>query len=180
MYVPGESNGELPKYMLPKLNARLIRSVAKYFAHLPYRLSSTCRLKKFLRKSGFIREKNDGKVFDRTIEYDNEACSAPSLTYNQHAPLLYRMIVRKTRDGGLTIGMLRASLRLLGLPTSQPPPSVVPYPNSKSLSRRRGSVSRSSDDIGEARRVPLVSCRGRCRAGGRVVGAGIRTDPTSY
>jgi hypothetical protein len=54
----------------------------KYFEHLPYRLSRTCKLKKFLRNAGWSRDRNEGKALERTREYDNEACSAPSL-YSQ-------------------------------------------------------------------------------------------------
>ena len=94
VYVPGESKGELPKYlhslaeshqpleetyMLPKLNARLILSVMKYLEHLPYRLSRTCRLKKFFRKAGWSNENKVGNALLSTREYEREACNAPSL-----------------------------------------------------------------------------------------------------
>jgi len=81
-YVPSESKGELPRYLPisshlliyegtyidPKLNARLIRSVMKYFEHLPYKLSNTWSLKKFLRNVGWSKDRNVGNALFKTRE----------------------------------------------------------------------------------------------------------------
>jgi hypothetical protein len=81
-YVPSESKGELPRYLSissrplvyegtyidPKLNALLIRSVIKYFEHLPYKLSRTWSLKKFFRNVGWSKDRNVGKALFKTSE----------------------------------------------------------------------------------------------------------------
>jgi hypothetical protein len=82
--------------MLPKLNARRIRSVMKYLEHRPYRLSNTCRLKKFFKNTGLSSENNVGNALDSTSEYDKEAWSAPSLSCQ---PLNEYETPKKYREG---------------------------------------------------------------------------------
>jgi hypothetical protein len=86
VYVPGASNGELPRYLphqfdeptapqpnrathiLPKLNARLILSVLKYLEHRPQRLPNGCRVKALAKKDGRSRERYVSNVLERTSE----------------------------------------------------------------------------------------------------------------
>jgi len=95
VYVPGESKGELPKYLsslmrlpssrtksthiLPKLKARLILSVLKYLLHLPHILPNGWSLMTFRMNDGRRREKKEGKVLERTREYERVPCFSASL-----------------------------------------------------------------------------------------------------
>jgi len=54
--------------MDPKLNARLILSVMKYFEHLPYKLSRTWSLKKFFKNVGWSKDRNVGNALFKTSE----------------------------------------------------------------------------------------------------------------
>jgi hypothetical protein len=108
-------------YMEPKLNARLIRSVMKYFEHLPYRLSNTWRLKKFFKNVGWSNDRKVGNALFRTKEYDNEACNAPSLIC-QHFSMTR---IGNTEDERRTLRKHPIDPPHLVLPISQPLPSIV-------------------------------------------------------
>lgn len=65
-YVPGESNGDEPRYMLPKLKALLSLSVVKYRAHRPYSDPKGCKAHRLRSSLGRRSEKSDGKGWFRT------------------------------------------------------------------------------------------------------------------